>query len=312
MISQLQHNPVLLNEVLQYLLTDKNGIYIDATFGRGGHSREILKNLEARGKLYAIDRDPDAIASITDEMKQDKRFNFEQSAFADLKAKCANWQISGKINGILLDLGVSSPQLDEAKRGFSFTREGPLDMRMDPTQGMNAKEWLCDAKEADIAKILKDFGEERFARRIAHAICVAREQKKIETTLQLAEIIKAANPRWEKHLHPATRSFQAIRIFINRELEQLNYLLQDVLDLLAIGGRIAVISFHSLEDRIVKRFMRDNSRTKISPAMHYLPEISPIAHRLKLVSKAIKPTEEEIKFNPRARSAILRIAEKII
>jgi 16S rRNA (cytosine1402-N4)-methyltransferase len=311
MVGKLQHQPVLLNEVLQFLLTDKNGIYIDATFGRGGHSREILNHLDVRGRLYAIDRDPDAIASIKADMKQDKRFSFEQAAFAELKDKCARWQISGKVNGILLDLGVSSPQLDEAKRGFSFTREGPLDMRMDPTQGMNAREWLAGAKEVEIANVLNDFGEERFARRIARAICMARQQKRIESTLQLAEIIKAANPRWEKHLHPATRSFQAIRIFINRELEQLQHLLQDVIELLAIGGRIAVISFHSLEDRIVKRFMRDQSRTKISPEMHYLPQPMSMSHRLKIVTKAIKPTEDEIKFNPRARSAILRIAEKI-
>lgn len=311
MVTQLQHQPVLLQEVLEFLLTDKSGIYIDATFGRGGHSVEILNYLDEEGQLFAIDRDPDAIAAMTAEIKQDQRFSFKHAAFAELKDKCAEWQISGKVKGILLDLGVSSPQLDDAKRGFSFTREGPLDMRMDTTQGINAREWLASAKEAEISQVLKDFGEERFARRIAHAIVVERQQKPIESTLQLAEIVKAANPRWEKHLHPATRSFQAIRIFINRELEQLQQILQDALDLLAVGGRIAVISFHSLEDRIVKRFMRDHSRGKSSPEMHYLPELPAMSHRLKLITKAIKPTDDEIKVNPRARSAILRIAEKI-
>lgn len=293
------HQPVMLQEVVDNLVTNPNGIYVDATFGRGGHAKKILQQLNVDGKLYAFDRDPTAIEYAQQQAEfADSRFEIWQQAFVNLKLFMEQRNLVGKIQGILLDLGVSSPQLNDAQRGFSFLREGPLDMRMDPEQGMTAAEWISEAKEEEIARVLHEYGEERFAKRIAAAIVQARKLQSITTTTQLAEIITRANPRWEKHKHAATRSFQAIRIFINQELEQLAAVLEQCLEVLAIGGHLCVLSFHSLEDRIVKQFIQFHSRKEPHP-------------QLKKIAK-LKPTREETFTNPRARSAILRVAEKIL
>lgn len=304
-----QHKPVLLNEVLENLIVNKDGIYIDGTFGRGGHAQAILQQLSAKGFLLAIDKDPEAI-TIGKDLEKDKRFHIEQGSFADINEIAEKYKINGKVDGILLDLGVSSPQLDDPKRGFSFLQEGPLDMRMDPTQGMDAATWLNQAKESEIAVVLKEYGEERYARRIARAISHERQQQAITTTLKLAEIVTKANPKWEKHKHPATRSFQAIRIFINKELEELQIALQQALNLLKVSGRLAVISFHSLEDRIVKRFIRKGVEGTQFPIALPVRE-QELTRLLRKVGKAIKPSAHEIAGNPRARSAILRVTEKI-
>lgn len=293
------HNPVLLNEVIENLAIQPDGIYIDATFGRGGHAKAVLKNLGPQGKLFALDRDPAAIAfARQDKELDDKRFFIEQQSFDMLKEFAKHQNIIGKVNGILLDLGVSSPQLEDPQRGFSFLREGPLDMRMNPEQGMTAAEWLNSAKEEEIEHVLKEYGEERFARRIAAAIVHARKSQPLVTTTDLAEIVAKANPRWERHKHPATRAFQAIRIYVNQELEQLASVLEQCLQILAVGGRLVIISFHSLEDRIVKQFIQFHSKKELPPD-------------LKKIDK-IKPSRTETLTNPRSRSAMLRVAEKIL
>jgi 16S rRNA (cytosine1402-N4)-methyltransferase len=297
---QYLHQPVLLEEVIKNLAIKEDGIYIDATFGRGGHAKAILQRLGSKGKLFAIDKDPEAIAyAEQDPVFKDERFYIQQGSFVMLKVLAKQQNIIGKVNGILLDLGVSSPQLENAKRGFSFLKEGPLDMRMDPTQGISATQWLSKAKEDDIAKVLKEYGEERFARRIASAIVSERRLRPITSTTQLAAIVTKANPKWEKHKHPATRTFQAIRIFINKELENLIFLLDQCMEILTSGGRLLVISFHSLEDRIVKQFIQQKAKGG-----------EPLPPTLRIIDK-VKPTPAEIAINPRARSAILRIAEKI-
>jgi 16S rRNA (cytosine1402-N4)-methyltransferase len=307
----MQHQPVLLTEVLENLAIKADGIYIDATFGRGGHAKAILQQLGKNGKLFAIDKDPAAINHAKqDPVFQDKRFYCEQGSFVMLKQLASQQNITGKVSGILLDLGVSSPQLDEAERGFSFLKDGPLDMRMDTTQGLTAAQWINSAKEKEIANVLFEYGEERFSRRIAAAIVKIREQQPITTTLQLAKIVADANPRWEKHKNPATRSFQAIRIFINPELQQLAQVLEQCIEILAIGGHLLVISFHSLEDRLVKQYIQKQSKGGEFPTR--LPVLASEFHpRLKKIGRALKPSAEEIEQNPRARSAILRIAEKI-
>ncbi len=305
-----EHTPVLLNEVLHGLNISPNGCYIDCTFGRGGHSRAILQKLDEQGRLFAFDKDPDAINSIDDQFRADKRFTFFHGSYTMLREAIAKNNMLHQVDGILLDLGVSSPQLEDADRGFSFRNEGPLDMRMDNSHGMTAAEWLNTADEKDIAFVLKTYGEERFARKIAKAIIAARQENEITTTRQLADLISNCVPVREKDKHPATRSFQAIRIFINHELDELKDVLAQTMDVLATGGRLAVISFHSLEDRIVKRFMRDESRGDNFP-----PDL-PVAAillkpGLKLIGKAVYPSPQEIARNPRARSAVLRIAERI-
>lgn len=303
------HYSVMLRESILQLGLNPKGIYVDATFGRGGHSRAMLNTLGPEGRLIALDRDPEAVdyglASI-----QDPRFNLIHSAFSDLKNQIDRLGLAGAIEGILLDLGVSSPQLDQAERGFSFMREGPLDMRMNTLAGITAAEWLATVEEKKLADLIFKYGEERFSRRIAKAIVVARQLNPIETTGDLVRIIETAIPMRERSKHPATRTFQAIRIVINQELAELEAVLNQALEVLAIGGRLVVISFHSLEDRIVKQFMK----AKTTPP--YVPKDIPlkgVAYQTnyRLVGKAIKPTEEEIKENPRSRSAILRTLEKL-
>jgi len=307
---EYSHRPVLIKEVLAGLSIQPGGVYVDGTFGRGGHAGAILAMLGPEGKLLAMDKDPEAVQSATAQFGDDPRFEIEQGSFAMLGRMVAQQHLQGQVNGLLLDLGVSSPQLDDASRGFSFSEDGPLDMRMDPAHGISAAQWLRDADEQEISSVLKTYGEERFARRIARAIVAARDSQPLTSTRQLAELIAAAVPVREKHKHPATRSFQAIRIFINHELDDVTAVLEQVPAMLAPRGRMAVISFHSLEDRLVKRFIRDEYRGEQPPpqfplaGMDYCP-------RLKPVGKAIRATDEEVVANPRARSAVLRIAERL-
>lgn len=303
------HRPVLLDEVLDALKPQPDGIYVDGTFGRGGHAQAILNQLGEKGRLFAMDKDPQAVKTAKQLFAGDARFSIEHGSFAQLEDHLSARHWVGRVNGILLDLGVSSPQLDDAQRGFSFRREGTLDMRMDTSGGLSAEQWINQAKEADLAKVFRDYGEERFAKRIARAIVNSRNEAPIRTTTKLANIIAAANPAWEQGKDPATRCFQAIRIFINRELDDLQRFLPQSLTLLAKGGRLAVISFHSLEDRIVKRFIRDQSRGDQFPPDLPIPA-SQIKPKMRPVGKAIYPGEQEVSDNPRARSAVLRVAER--
>ncbi len=305
------HVPVLLEPVLEGLDIRDDGLYVDGTFGRGGHSRAILDRLGENGRLIAIDRDPAAIASAPERLTGDPRFELVRGEIAQLGRILAARNADGQVDGILLDLGVSSPQLDEAERGFSFLRDGPLDMRMDPDHGEAASDWLARVDERDLVRILRQYGEEREARRIARAIVTARARAPITRTTALADIVEAVVPRRDRKIHPATRTFQAIRIAINDELGQLEAALAASVDALRRGGRLCVISFHSLEDRLVKRFMRDASR---EPAQFRgMPSI-PDAYRpkLRLVGKAIAASASEVEANVRARSARLRIAEKAV
>ena len=303
------HRPVLLDEVIKALKIQSSGIYVDGTFGRGGHANAILNRLGEQGRLFAMDKDPQAVAAAKEMFAQDARFSIEQGSFSQLKQHVDARQWMGKVSGILLDLGVSSPQLDDPQRGFSFRLEGALDMRMDTSGGLTAAQWVNEAKETALAQVFRDYGEERYAKRIARAIVTSRSEAPITTTTQLANIIAQANPAWEEGKHPATRCFQALRIFINRELEDIQQCLPQSLDILIKGGRLAVISFHSLEDRIVKRFIRDQARGDNFPPD--LPILAAqIQPKLRAVGKAIYPTEEEINTNPRARSAVLRVAER--
>lgn len=303
------HQAVLLQESIDGLAIKANGIYIDGTFGRGGHSQAILAQLSAQGRLIAIDKDPKAIEFAKEHFNTDPRFQIYQGSFANLLEFAKQANVYQKIDGILLDLGVSSPQLDDAERGFSFMQAGPLDMRMDMHQSLDAASFINQAKLDDMARIFWEYGEERFSKRIARAIIDARANSPIVTTTALAEIIKQANPKWEKHKHPATRVFQAIRIHINNELEDLKKGLHEAFEVLAKGGRLAVISFHSLEDRIVKQFMRNLEKGQTIP-LDIPIRAEEIITTFKRVGKAIKPSNEEIKHNIRSRSAILRIGEK--
>ncbi len=308
----MEHLSVLYAESLQALNIKANGIYIDCTFGRGGHSRGIMQQLGADGRLLAFDRDLDAIhSSYAQAMKQDPRFEIHHGCFSNLKAVVKEYGWLGKIDGVLMDLGVSSPQLDDATRGFSFMRDGPLDMRMDGSNGLSASEWLQQVEEADLVKVLFEYGEERFARRIAKAIVESRQQKALQTTAELAKLIESVVPKREKHKHPATRSFQAIRIEINNELEEVKTGLQQALEVLSPSGRLVVISFHSLEDRIVKRFIKHESGRKNNPGRLPVKEMDIEKGLLKKVGKAVKAGKEELQQNPRARSAVLRIAERV-
>ncbi|AKD38568.1 16S rRNA m(4)C1402 methyltransferase [Pasteurella multocida subsp. multocida OH4807] len=314
--SSPDHITVLLHEAVEGLALKEKGIYIDGTFGRGGHSRLILSQLTDNGRLIAIDRDPRAIAEAN--KIQDPRFHIEHNSFSAIPEICEKLGLTGKIDGILLDLGVSSPQLDEAERGFSFMKDGPLDMRMDTTQGLSASEWLQQVSEQDLTWVLKTFGEERFAKRIATAIVnynqAARQNgtEPLTRTHQLAELVTSTIPFKDKHKHPATRTFQAIRIFINSELEELESVLQSALTVLAEKGRLSIISFHSLEDRMVKHFMRKQSKGESLPKGLPLREDQiQKTQTLKTIGKAIMPSEQEQALNPRSRSAVLRVAEKI-
>lgn len=308
---EFSHRPVLLEESLEALKLKPEGVYVDATFGRGGHAQAMLQRLGSGGRLLGLDKDPQAIAAARARFGDDARFSIHHASFAALAQVVAEAGLSGRVDGILMDLGVSSPQLDDASRGFSFMRPGPLDMRMDNSRGPSAAQWLAQAKEGEIARVLKEYGEERFARRIARAIVTARQEDPIETTEQLVAIIESVIPRQrDQDKHPATRSFQGIRIFINQELEDLDTCLGQVLEVLASGGRLAVISFHSLEDRRVKRFMRAQARGDDFPPD--LPvTVDQLRPRLRLVGKAIRASDQEVAGNPRARSAVLRVAEKV-
>ncbi|MCW2477818.1 16S rRNA (cytosine(1402)-N(4))-methyltransferase RsmH [Candidatus Symbiopectobacterium sp. NZEC135] len=306
-----KHTTVLLDEAVNGLNIRTDGTYIDGTFGRGGHSRLILSRLGPEGRLVAIDRDPQAIAAA--EAIQDSRFSIVHGPFSALASYVETLGLTGRIDGVLLDLGVSSPQLDDPERGFSFMRDGPLDMRMDPTRGQSAAQWLQTAEADDIAWVLKTFGEERFAKRIARAIVERNSTEPMTRTRELASLIAAVSPMKERHKHPATRSFQAIRIYINSELDEIEQALNGALTVLAPQGRLSIISFHSLEDRIVKRFMRHHSRGPQVPAGIPLTEAQLRAQggqTLKTMGKMMPP-EDEVAENPRARSSVLRIAERL-
>lgn len=305
------HTPVLTNEILQGLNLQADGIYIDCTFGRGGHSKAILQRISERGRLYAFDKDPDAISAIDKSLLEDKRFSIMQGSYTMLGQLMDKENLSGQVNGILLDLGVSSPQFDNKERGFSFQQDAYLDMRMDNTSGLTAADWLNSASQNEIRNVLHNYGEERYAKKIARSIVEARQKKFISGTGQLAGLIKSVVPAYEKNKHPATRTFQAIRVFINDELNELKKILDQSVKALSVKGRLVVISFHSLEDRIVKRFIREKSKGDNFPAGLPITQ-DQLKAELKPVGKAIYPTENEIKNNPRARSAVLRIAEKVM
>lgn len=302
------HQSVLLVEALDALAVKKDGIYVDATYGRGGHSRAILERLGSEGRLLALDRDPQAVAAAAN--CGDRRFSVVHAAFGRLGQVLADARVAA-VDGVLLDLGVSSPQLDAPERGFSFRFDAPLDMRMDATSGPTAAQWLAEATERQLAEVIRDYGEERFAHAIAKAIVAARARQPISSTRQLATLVEKVVRTREPGQHPATRTFQALRIHVNRELEELSLVLPQALDALRPNGRLVVISFHSLEDRIVKRFMRDAARPDVLP--HRLPvraaELP--APRARLVGKPLRPGAEEVAANPRARSAVLRVAEKL-
>jgi len=302
------HVPVLAQEAVAALAIRPEGVYVDATFGRGGHSRLILAQLGARGRLVALDRDPDAI-DVGRTLK-DARLTLVQSTFSRLGAVLDELGVV-QANGILLDIGVSSPQLDDATRGFSFRFDAPLDMRMDPGSGLSAADWLATADEKEISEVIRTYGEERFAKSIARAIVAVRQKEAVRSTGQLANLIAATVKRREPGQHPATRSFQAIRIYLNRELEELSNVLPQCVDRLHPGGRLAVISFHSLEGRIVKRFMRDESEGEQAPRRLPIPAAMLKPGRLRRVGRAQRASDAEVAANPRARSAVLRVAERV-
>ncbi len=311
-MSGVQHRPVLLGEVTDALAIRPDGLYVDGTYGRGGHSREILQRLGEQGRLLVMDRDPQAIAAAEAEHGEDQRVTIIHDEYAQLDNYLERLGWLEQVDGLLLDLGVSSPQLDDAGRGFSFQASGPLDMRMNPEQGQSAADWLMTVDEKEISDVLWRLGEEKFSRRIARRIVEQREQEPLRDTAQLAELIRQCVPAGREKKHPATRSFQAIRIRINRELEQLQQLLDSLFRVLRIGGRVAIISFHSLEDRLVKRFFRKESTAPALPRGLPLRESErDLGQRLRLIGKAIKPSSQETEDNPRARSAVLRVAERI-
>ena len=304
------HDPVLVEAVIKSLKIQKDGFYIDGTFGRGGHSKEILKILGENGFLIGIDRDPQAIDELDLMFKDDVRFKLIKENMAEISNIVEERSLLGKVNGVLLDLGVSSPQLDQAKRGFSFQKDGPLDMRMDPTKGKSAADWLSKVTERELRSVLFRYGEEKFSSRIAKAIIKNRTLKPIRTTFDLVNLITEAIPKIRFKKHPATKTFQAIRIFINDELRQLELALSSSLEVLKKRGRLCVISFHSLEDRIVKRFMRNAAKeTEQYRGMPNVPvEFQP---KLRVIGKAVRASIEEINVNVRSRSAVLRVAERI-
>ncbi len=311
-----QHETVFLREAVEALVTDPDGVYVDGTFGRGGHSRLILEKLGKNGRLLVIDKDPEAIAVAEALRAADPRVSVAYGSFAELvrfvNAFPGVQQVNGRavVNGVLLDLGVSSPQLDDARRGFSFTHDGPLDMRMNNKQGLSAAEWLATAAEEEIARVIYEYGEEKFSRRMARAIVAERALHPINTTKRLADIVTQANPAWERHKHPATRAFQGIRIFINDELKDLETALRAMLDVLVAGGRMAVISFHSLEDRIVKQFIQKEARGDNFPKGVPVTNAQ-LTPRLRPIGKAMKGSDLERDRNVRARSAVLRVAERL-
>jgi 16S rRNA (cytosine1402-N4)-methyltransferase len=305
------HAPVMHDEVIEALAIKPNGRYVDGTYGRGGHARSILAELGEGGRLIVMDRDPQAIADARDSLGTDSRVTIIHDDYANLKTQIAALDLAEQIDGVLLDLGVSSPQLDDARRGFSFQHNGPLDMRMNPDQGESAAQWLARADEVEIARVLWEYGEERQSRRIARKIVEVRALQPIDDTATLAGLIGGVLPRPKNNRHPATRSFQAIRIHINQELAQIQQLLESVFDILKIGGRILIISFHSLEDRLVKRFFKAQSTgRKIPRGLPLRDNEFDAGIRLKSVGKAIKAGAAELELNPRARSAVMRFAER--
>ncbi len=310
MVDTHEHRTVLLREAVDALVTDPAGFYVDGTFGRGGHSRYILERISEKGRLLVVDKDPVAIEVARREFADDARVSISQGSFADLGNLVDMHGARGEVAGLLLDLGVSSPQLDDPARGFSFNKDGPLDMRMDPTGGISAAQWLAQAAEADIATVIYEYGEERYSRRIARAIVKARQEGPLQSTLQLAEVVKQAHPAWERHKHPATRTFQAIRIHVNNELGDLQTLLKEVLEVLRVGGRMVIISFHSLEDRLVKQFMQKQSKGDDFPPGLPVTQAQ-LKPRLRIIGKALKAAGTEVSENIRARSAVMRVAEKI-
>ena len=304
------HTTVLLHEAVDALVIDPDGFYVDGTFGRGGHTAELLSKLSPQGSVVAIDKDPQAIAEGQVRFSEDTRLQLVHGTFADLSEIVAQMGKTGELSGVLLDLGVSSPQIDQAERGFSFMRDGPLDMRMDTSKGLSAAEWIASADEQEIARVIKEYGEERFARRMASAVVKEREKMPITRTVQLAGILAAAHPAWERGRHPATKAFQAIRIFINRELDDLEALLAQIIDTLKVGGRLVVISFHSLEDRRVKRFIRDQEQGIKLPKNLPIRDVDRGVRLIK-VGKAVKPAVSEVDGNVRSRSAVMRTAERV-
>ncbi len=304
------HETVLQQEAVSALNIRPDGRYVDATFGRGGHARAILDTLGEEGVLLALDRDPEAIAAAQRLIGQDSRVNVIKTRFGALERVLAENLLRGTVDGVLFDLGVSSPQLDDPGRGFSFMRDGPLDMRMDSEAGASGADWLTNATEQQIADVIYRLGEERYSRRIARAIVKVRAEMAITRTSQLAKIVKQAHPAWEKHKHPATRTFQAIRMHINNELTELTSALEAAVNNLAVGGRLVVISFHSLEDRVVKKFMAKCSKGDAFP--REVPvTVEQLRPTLKLIGRPIRPTTDEVQKNNRARSAVMRIAEKL-
>ena len=302
----MSHISVLLHETVDGVLAGRDtGIFVDATFGRGGHTKLLLSKLDQNARVYAFDKDPQALEVAAQLEQEDSRFKIIHASFADIQAELINIGIT-EVDGIMADLGVSSPQLDQAERGFSFMQDGPLDMRMDNSQGLTAAEWLLEIEEEKLANIIFQYGEERYSRRIAKAIKLAGE---ITTTAQLAEIVKVAHPKWEKHKHPATRTFQAIRIAINKELDDIETFLPQAVELLKVQGQLAVISFHSLEDRLIKQFIQKES-TLAEDHGWGMPQAQVDTRRLKKVSR-VKASDEEVKANPRSRSAWLRVAERL-
>lgn len=309
-MSMYTHQTVLLDEAVVSILGAPDGVYVDATFGRGGHTRHLLGKLGPGARVIGFDKDPAAIAEGERLAAEDARFAIVHDSFAAILPVLEARGLAGRIDGVLADLGVSSPQLDDAERGFSFMNDGPLDMRMDPTRGQSAAAWIAGVGEEELARVLFEYGEERHSRRIARAIVRARAETPITRTRELAEIVAAAHPAWERHKHPATRAFQAIRIAINSELADIERFLRDALAALRPGGRLAVISFHSLEDRLVKQFFQKEARGDDFPPG--LPiTVDMLKPRLRLAGKAIEPSAVEVAANPRARSARLRVAEKL-
>lgn len=303
-----EHKPVLLQEVLAGLDPKPDGVVIDGTFGRGGHTRALLERLGPKGRVFAIDKDPQAVSAGLKLARQESRLTVVRGSFSQLGGLVEREGLQNRVTGVLFDLGVSSPQLDDASRGFSFQSDGPLDMRMDPDKGIGAAEWLAGVGERELVEVLKQYGEERYARRIAGAVVAERKKRSIETTMQLAEIVTRASLARERGKHPATRTFQAIRIYLNSELEELADGLAAAVGVLRPGARLAVISFHSLEDRIVKRFIRSQFRPLPGPFPEAVPEPEPT---LRPLGKARKATAEECAENVRARSATLRLAERL-
>jgi len=310
MTDESTHETVLITEAIDGLSIREDGCYVDATFGRGGHSRLILENLGAKGRLIVFDKDPEAIKVARIIREKDERLRIAHAPFGDLQAQLTTLGLSDGVDGILFDLGVSSPQLDNAERGFSFLRDGPLDMRMNPAVGQSAEQWINSAEEVEIADVLYQYGEERHSRRMARRVILERAEKRITRTSELAEIIKEANPAWERDKHPATRAFQGIRIFINDELGELERGLEQALTMLKVGGRLVVISFHSLEDRMVKRFIAKQAKGDGFPRGLPIPQhmLSP---KLNPIGKRIKASAFEVGRNTRSRSAVMRVAQKI-